>query len=218
MTKVLSGSRPTDEIDWEELDNAIDDQFHDPAFKNLGIGGLPIPGEGDNPKAFILGAAPGAQEVIQGRPFVGPAGIVLHQLMAVAGLYTTDYQDDVRKTYGVGNCWLTNTVKFRTPGNRKPTGDEVRAARPYLQREWIAVGKPRVIVLVGEVALYAITGQQQSILRAAGKMHYTKSNIDGQPLYVWPMVHPSFGLRHPTAQPLLEQDWQKLGEWIAKNT
>ncbi len=196
------------EIDWDEIDNTLDDQFHDPAFAALH--GTPIPGEGDNPKAFILGEAPGAQEVIQGRPFVGPAGNVLRQLMAVAGLSSTEFTGH---TAGP-NCWLTNTVKFRPPGNRKPTDDEVRAARPYLQREWIAVGKPRVVVLVGTIALYAITGKAQSILRAAGKVFYEISNTDGLPVYIWPMVHPSFGLRNPGVQPLLEQDWRKLGEWL----
>lgn len=206
-----------DKIDWESLDQIYVDQAYDSAFSSLGSDRW-VPGEGDNPKAFILGEAPGAQEAIQGRPFVGPAGNVLRQLMAVAGLRSTYDESYKAEVFRNPNCWLTNTVKFRPPGNRKPHQLEIAAARPYLQREWIAVSKPRIIVLVGSVALYTITGRQQSILRAAGKMHVAKSRLDGQPLYVWPMVHPSFGMRTPAAQPLLEQDWQKLGEWLAQNS
>lgn len=202
-----------DEIDWDELDALKTDTLNDPAFDSLGDDY--IPGEGDNPRAMIIGEAPGAQEQIRGRPFVGPAGLILRQLMHVAGLSTT--AENARDDYVIQqpNCWLTNTVKFRPPGNRKPTILEVQASRQYLVREWIAIGKPRVLVLVGWVALFAITGKEQSILRAAGKMHTALSKTDGEPLYVWPMVHPSFGLRNPGVQPLLEQDWQKLGEWLS---
>jgi uracil-DNA glycosylase family 4 len=211
-----------DDIDWTELDCIADDQCSDAAFAALRNGyayqstsnGY-VSGEGDNPRAMVIGEAPSAQEAIRGRPFVGPAGNVLRQLMHVAGLHTGTGKDIASITNG--NCWLTNTIKFRPPGNRKPTAEEVSAARPYLLREWQAIGKPRVIVLVGGTALWAITGKEQSILRAAGKMHIAKSNTDGQPLFVWPMVHPTFGLQNPVVQPLLEQDWQKLGEWLASD-
>lgn len=205
------------EIDWEELDLIQHNQTVEFGMQDFALESMYVQGEGDNPKAFILGEAPGAQEVIAGRPFVGPAGNVLRQLMAVAGLHTkVGGPNGAPTAFGERpNCWLTNTVKFRPPGNRQPTDDEIHAARPYLQREWVAVGSPRVIVLVGGNALYAITGVRQSILRAAGKMHTALSKTDGQPLYVWPMVHPSFGLRNPGVQPLLEQDWQKLGDWLA---
>lgn len=207
------------EIDWDELDAIQDEQIRHTAFHGLDINY--IPGEGEYPIAFIIGEAPGAQEVIAGRPFVGPAGRAQRDLMAIAGLHTEDYQDDERMTYGVGNCWLTNVVKFYPPnrnGSRKPLPFEVTAARPYLRREWIAVGRPRLIIPVGGVALKAVTGKPTSILRAAGKLHKATTNgiYDGQrlDLYVWPMVHPSFGLRTPAVQPLIEKDWEVLATWM----
>lgn len=205
------------EIDWNALDDIRHEQMHDPAFS--GLHQIDVPGEGDDPQVMIIGEAPGAQEAIRRRPFVGPAGQVLRQLMGVAGLYSREIgQASQNQTItGQPNCWLTNTIKFRPPGNRKPTADEVSAARPYLVREWQAIGKPRVIVLVGGTALWAITGKEQSILRAAGKPFYEISKTDGLPIYIWPMVHPTFGIQNPQVQPLLEQDWQKLGEWLAKN-
>lgn len=211
------------DIHWDELENLANEQCADPAFAvlrnsyvyNSTSNGC-VQGEGDNPRAMIIGEAPGAQETMRGRPFVGPAGQVLRQLMEVAGL-SADPTNSVPEDGWQPNCWLTNTIKFRPPGNRKPTPDEISAARPYLVREWQAIGKPRVIILVGGTALWAITGKEQSILRAAGKMHIAMSKTDGQPLYVWPMVHPTFGIQNPQVQPLLEQDWQKLGEWLASN-
>jgi DNA polymerase len=114
------------------------------------------------------------------------------------------------------NCWLTNVVKFRPPMNRNPTETEIRAFRPWLFKEWEAVGAPRLIVPIGGIALRAVTGKYISILKAAGKCHWYKSKQDRE-LAIWPMVHPSFGLRNPPVQPLLEQDWEALGEWRRKN-
>lgn len=167
-----------------------------------------VPGEGGNPEAFIFGEAPGAQEETHRRPFVGPAGVAMRDLMLIAGFHA-DVALDAEP-----NCWLTNTVKFRPPRNRTPTPDEIVAARPWLVNEWYAVGAPIVIIPVGAVALQALTGKKQSILLAAGKLHKYRSR-DGVDLCVWPMVHPSFGLRGgESVQALLEADWDKLADWM----
>lgn len=195
-------------IDWAALDE-IEDGNHGwrSAFPDLST--TYVPGEGDNPEAFIIGEAPGALEDVQRRPFVGSAGVVLRQLMDIA---------DLRAGHtippDVANCWLTNVVKFRPPKNRNPTALEVKAARPWLMKEWEAVGSPKLIIPVGGIALKAVTGRQHiSILRAAGKNHDYLSAYTGQILHIWPMVHPSFGLRNPAVQPLLEKDWEALGAW-----
>lgn len=209
------------QIDWERL-GAIEDgnQGWRAALAHDGTGhaladlsSVYVPGEGDNPKAFIIGEAPGAQEEAQRRPFVGPAGVVMRDLMAIAGLFSTPS--------GCGppyepNCWLTNVVKFRPPRNRTPFPIEIKAARPWLLKEWEAVGSPELIIPVGGTALTAILGKPQSILRAAGKCHKAVSR-SGMTLFVWPMVHPAFGLRTPAVQPLLEADWERLAEWRRKH-
>lgn len=174
-----------------------------------------VGGEGDKPQAFILGEALGATEEVKGRPFVGQAGQVLRELMDLALLHSDDrgYAD----ISDPPNCWLTNTVKFHPPKNRKPTEAEVKAFRPLIEREWRAVGSPSLIIPVGGIALRAVTGKPISILRAAGKCHKYLSARTGKTLYIWPMVHPSFGLRMPPVQPLLEQDWENLGIWRRTN-
>lgn len=190
------------------------------AFPSLGD--IYVPGEGaddGNAIAFIIGEAPGAQEVMRRRPFVGPAGRVLRDLMLLADLCSTDQwshgSDDFPETQGyvAPNCWLTNVIKFRPPGNRKPTDDEIKVARPSLRDEWVAVGCPDIIIPVGSTALEAVLGRRESILRSAGK-HHKATSKDGTPLHIWPMVHPSFGLRNPAVRPVLERDWERLGEWI----
>ncbi len=194
-------------IDWAALDEIeAGNNGWRSAFPELSTNY--VPGEGDNPEAFIIGEAPGATEDVQRRPFVGAAGVVLRQLMALANL-SADSEGLLEP-----NCWLTNVVKFRPPKNRNPTPSEVKAARPWLMKEWEAVGSPKLIIPVGGSALKAVTGRQHtSILRAAGKNHDYRSAYTGQILHIWPMVHPSFGLRNPTVQPLLEKDWEALGVW-----
>lgn len=196
-------------IDWAALDAIeVGNRGWRSAFPELST--TYVPGEGDNPEAFIIGEAPGAQEEIHQRPFVGSAGIVLRQLMEIADLYSEHRSLET----GAPNCWLTNVVKFRPPKNRNPTPSEVKAARPWLMKEWEAVGSPKLIIPVGGIALKAVTGRQHiSILRAAGKNHDYLSAYTGQILHIWPMVHPSFGLRNPAVQPLLEKDWEALGAW-----
>lgn len=185
------------------------------AFQSLGR--VYVPGEGDNASAFIVGEAPGATEEIMRRPFVGRCA-VLRDLMALASLHTTDLYEDGRDSAPTAgaNVWLTNVVKFRPPNNRNPTTPEIKAFRKLLQDEWQAVGAPPLIIPVGGIALSAIFGKPMSILRAAGKCHYTRSTYTGKELHIWPMVHPSFVIRQPgniQLQDLIEQDWERLGVW-----
>lgn len=197
-------------IDWDALDELEEEADRNGAFRDLT--GVYVPGEGDNPIAFIIGEAPGAQDVIRRRPFVDAAGSVLRDLMATAGLHVRHpwfTNDDPE-----ANCWLTNVVKFRPPvrnGTRRPTPEEVAAARPYLRQEWVAVGRPQIIIPLGGVALQAITGVIAPITAVAGKLMTFPSRPD---MYVWPMVHPAFGLRTPAAQPLIEKDWEALAAWL----
>jgi len=139
----------------------------------------------------------------------------MRDLMAIAELYASETDVSAHYTRSSVNCWLTNVVKFRPPRNRKPTPLEIKAARPLLLEEWRAVGAPQLIIPVGGTALEAVLGRPQSILRVAGKC-YEATSKDGHQLFVWPMVHPSFGLRTPAAQPLLEADWERLAEWRNK--
>lgn len=201
-------------VDFDALELNALDQLWVKEFEQLSK--VFVPGEGQFPRAFVFGEAPGAQEEVRRRPFVGPAGNVLRQLMMVAGLYpsTTVHSEAYKRGERAPNCWLTNTLKFRPPRNRKPYWTEVLAARPFLRAEWVAVGRPRLIIPVGGTALSALVGKQISIIKHSGWLHKEVSRVDGKPLYVWPMLHPSLGLRNPGMRPLMERDWEALGAWL----
>lgn len=185
-------------IDWHALDlvqqaaEQLKGVFHTLSRSNY------VPGEGPDvlPQAFVVGEAPGAQEDARRKPFVGPSGLMLRQLLRIGGLEPA-------------MCWITNAVKLRPPRNRKPTVAEIKAFRRLLLDEWHAVGKPRLIIPVGNTALSAILGGPCSIIKMAGKPMKRKGNV-----VVFPMIHPSFGLREPRARELIEKDWENLNDWI----
>jgi DNA polymerase len=207
----LNGCSPVERIDWDEVERLEDAHQGLRTALNTDLSEVYVSGEGDNPEALIIGEAPGAQEELLRRPFVGPSGRVMRDLMAIAGLYSAYTPEG-----GVPNCWLTNTIKFRPPRNRKPNPLEIRAFRYLLADEWTAIGKPRVIVPVGEVALQAVTGKPLSILNTAGRLHKYRTR-EGIDVCIWPMVHPSYGIRGgPSVQAILEQDWETFADWMKR--
>lgn len=207
-------------INHEKLDKVYEDIRNDVAFNHLrqDFRNNPlVPGEGDNPIAMLIGEAPGAYEAVRKRPFVGPAGIVLRQLMSIAGLYATGVANktDWAATEWLPNCWLTNVVKYRPLRNRTPSLEEIKDSRAYLTAEWRAIGSPDIVITIGATALTAITGRQQSVVAKAGQMFSNyKSEREPQAIVVWPMIHPAFALRNERIRPIVESHWNKLGEWL----
>lgn len=187
------------EIDWQALDHVASAvEALKSVFPVLSRSRY-VPGEGPDElpmQAFVVGEAPGAQEDARLKPFVGPSGLMLRQLMRIGGLEPA-------------KCWITNAVKLRPPRNRKPTVAEITAFRRPLMDEWHAVGKPRLIIPIGNTALTAILAHPTSIIKAAGKPLRRKGHV-----VVFPMINPLFGLREPRARELIEKDWEKLRDWI----
>lgn len=191
---------------WEEIRG-------DPSFAHLRTPGVRlVPGIGSSrPLTMIVGEAPGATENARLEPFCGASGQVLHQLMALAGLYAKPHTDleGFRRTYQA-NIWLTNAIKFRPPGNRTPTFLEQRDARPYLLREWRLIGSPRLIIAVGSVAADTIAAH--SIRMQRGELYPLK---DGK-TWICYQYHPAYGLRNPKVQPTMERHWEQLGQLIGE--
>ncbi len=170
-----------------------------------------VEGEGSDepaPTVMVIGEAPGAQEDVKGRPFCGQSGIILRMMMAHAGLHMPTPKR-------AGNAWLTNVVKLRPPGNRTPKPEEIELARPYLRREWEAIGEPSVIVCVGNTPLIAVTGWGSVSKRATG-LPEEHTNSNGDRMWVWPMLHPANAVRHPTMQPILETHWEMFADWFSE--
>ena len=140
-----------------------------------------------NPAArvLILGEAPGRDEDMEGRPFVGRAGQLLDRMFAAIGLARTSPDAEAA-------LYITNVMPWRPPGNRDPEPAEVAMMRPFVERH-IALMDPEVIVVMGNTPLFALTGHK-GIMRARGT--WTKA-LD-RPLL--PMVHPAYLLRNPIAK------------------
>lgn len=202
-------------INHDRLERVYARHEADPVFEHFRAGSNPfVGGEGGNPIAMIIGEALGRQEAAKRRPFVGPAGTVLRELMAAANLFATP------STCGPPykpNCWLTNVVKWRPLNNRTPTLLEVQDSRRHLRAEWVAIGKPDIIITIGSTPLTAVTGRKASILARAGQM-FSNYNSERKPqsIVFWPMIHPAFALRNDNAwmQPVIEEHWLKLAEWL----
>jgi uracil-DNA glycosylase family 4 len=106
-----------------------------------------VPGEGSRrPRLVVVGEAPGADEDLSGRPFVGRSGRLLRLLVAEAGVAPDDW-------------FIANTNRCRPPENRTPTPGERRACHPHLQAE-ISLLAPRVVVLLGRTAALGLLGSE----------------------------------------------------------
>lgn len=163
-------------------------------------------GEGDmDARAMMIGEAPGEQEALQGRPFVGKAGKNLDGFLALAGM-------DRRQLY------VTNAVKFRptkiSPAgrvvNRPPTQEEIRLFLPWLLKE-IALVDPACVITLGNVPLKALMGRQASI----GDMHGAFIQREGRTVY--PMYHPASLIYNPGLKTVYREDILRFSEWWRQN-
>lgn len=139
-----------------------------------------VPGQGvEHPAVLVIGEGPGEEEDKQGLPFVGPAGQLLDKMLASIQLD--------RKI----NCYIANTVKCRPPYNRDPSPEEAAACRSFLDAQ-IHILKPKIILLVGKVALRNLMNIQGeiSLRRYRGQIY----EYNGIPMIV--TYHPSALLRN----------------------
>ena len=127
---------------------------------------------------MFIGEGPGADEDIQGIPFVGKAGKLMNMAFEIIGL-------DRNKVY------IANIVKCRPPSNRNPQDDEAMACLNYLRNQVILV-KPKIIVLLGSVALKNILGKEYGITASRGKW------IEKKGILYMPTWHPAALLRDET--------------------
>lgn len=155
-----------------------------------------VPGEGpEDAELMFIGEAPGFHEDQQGRPFVGPAGHFLEELLSLIGLR----RDEV---------YICNVVKCHPPGNRDPMPKEVKACRKWLERQ-IEIIDPRVIVTLGRHSM-AMFFPGESI----GKAHGTARKV-GKRIY-FAMYHPAAALHQQKLRRTIEADIQKLPSLLAE--
>ena len=154
-----------------------------------------VPGEGvPNPDVIVIGEAPGYDEDMQGRPFVGKAGMLLDKMLDAIQLD--------RKT----NCFIANIVKCRPPENRNPFPDEQSLCFSFLEAQ-ISILKPKMILCMGKVAIEKLIDQKISVTASHGQFFDYK----GIPVMV--TYHPSALLRN---QELKRPAWEDLKKFKSK--
>jgi uracil-DNA glycosylase family 4 len=155
-------------------------------------------GEGD-PEAVLMfiGEAPGREEDIQARPFVGEAGKLLTRLIEKMGLSR-------EKVY------IGNIVKCRPPQNRDPEEDEMRTCSPFIDRQ-IDIIFPRIIISLGRVASQTLMGTKIPITKLRGRFYEYKG------IPVMPTFHPAYLLRNPKDKWLVWEDVQKVMERLKES-
>jgi len=151
-------------------------------------------------RLMMVGEGPGEVEDTTGRPFVGPAGQKLDEVMDSVGLRRED-------------VYITNIVKCRPPGNRVPARGEMETCSPYLEAQ-IALIQPLLIVALGNTPTQWFLPETPGITQSHGSFFAWRGGI-----LVFPMFHPSYLLRYPSKEKgspkyLTWIDIQKVKAWL----
>jgi DNA polymerase len=141
-------------------------------------------------RLVFVGEGPGADEDIQGLPFVGAAGQLLSKM--IEGIQLTREQVNI--------C---NVVKCRPPGNRTPEEDEIAACSPFLFRQLDSI-RPQVICCLGVVATQTVLGTKTAVGKLRGRFHEYRG------VQVMPTWHPAYLLRNPAAKRDVWDDVKKI--------
>jgi uracil-DNA glycosylase len=139
---------------------------------------------------MLIGEAPGRDEDLEGKPFVGRAGQLLDRMLAAIGLSERD-------------AHIANIVYWRPPGNRTPTPQEAQVCRPFLERQMELVA-PAVIVLLGGAAAKHLFGVAEGIMRIRGK--WRELEVGSSKARALATLHPAYLLRAPAAKRLAWRD------------
>lgn len=151
-----------------------------------------VPGEGpENTKILFIGEGPGFYEDQQGRPFVGPAGKFLEELLSTIGLKRSD-------------VYITNVIKCRAPGNRDPLPSEIEACSAWLDQQ-LELIKPKMVVTLGRYSMARFFPKQ-----TISKVHGTAKKSGD--LIIFAMYHPAAALHQQNLRNTLIEDMKKIPE------
>lgn len=133
-------------------------------------------------KIMLIGEAPGQDEDRQGKPFVGRSGQLLDAMLGAVGVSRDE------------NLYIANVVPWRPPGNRTPTADEIAVCEPFIRRH-IALMKPDLLLLVGNISNKTLLGTQTGITKLRGQ--WQSYEADSLAVPTLPLLHPAYVLRRP---------------------
>lgn len=165
-------------------------------------------GEGQpNADIVFIGEAPGKNEDLHGRPFIGAAGKLLDELLAGIGLERAD-------------VYITSILKYRPPGNRDPKPDEKKAFLPYLQAQ-LEVIEPKLVVTLGRHSLNCFVPEAQ-ITKLHGQARRLKLQLKGSSdtltIVLLPLFHPAAALYTNSLRQILIDDFAYIPKIIKQST
>jgi len=166
-------------------------------------------GDGDPDATLVfIGEAPGKNEDLQGRPFVGAAGKFLNEMLASIGMKRED-------------VYITNIVKYRPPNNRDPDPEEKKAFLPYLQAQ-LEVIQPMMVATLGRHSLGCFLPDLQ-ISKVHGepkriRLKFKNGDNDGFPIIILPLFHPAAALYNGSMKATLMEDFARVPAVLAAAT
>jgi DNA polymerase len=151
-----------------------------------------------NPSARVMfvGEAPGREEDIEGRPFVGRSGKLLDRMIAAIGL-------DRSKAY------IANVIPWRPPGNRTPTPQETQICLPFIQRQ-IELVNPDMLVTLGNPSTQALLGTREGIMKTRGR--WFDYDTGTRAIRALATFHPAYLLRSPSYKRMAWQDLRAIAK------
>ena len=141
-------------------------------------------------EVMLIGEAPGNQEDIEGKPFVGKSGQLLDKILETININRT-------------NCYISNIIPWRPPGNRNPTAEEINTCLPFIKKH-IQLINPKILMLIGSISAKSILDQTIGITKLRGIWHlYKDKNIE---IPAFPVFHPAYLLRRPANKAFIMTD------------
>ena len=155
-----------------------------------------------NPKSkiMLIGEAPGHDEDIQGKPFVGRSGKLLDKMLEAIEL-------NREKVY------IANIIPWRPPNNRRPTEEEIEICLPFIKKH-IELINPKVLMLLGSTATLALLKSSEGITKIRGK--WVDLILDNMSIPTLPTFHPAFLLRQPAQKKHVWEDLKSLKKRVSK--
>jgi DNA polymerase len=201
INEIIAQTRKTaDECQTlEELEKAVRD-FDGCSLKKMATNTVFADGSADS-KIMIIGEAPGNHEDLQGIPFCGDSGKLLNSMFETINLKRED-------------IYITNTLFWRPPGNRRPTNDELAMCKPFVEKH-IALMKPKLIVLMGATAMKDMLDVADPISKARGRFFDYQNQYLEDPIKTIVFFHPSYLMRQSSKKRDAWKDLLMIENFIA---
>lgn len=185
----------------QELKTIVEN-FDGCTLKNFATNTVFCDGQPDA-KILLIGEAPGATEDAKGIPFCGESGKLLDKMLNTIGL-------DREK-----NIYITNTIFWRPPANRRPTPEEIKICKPFVEKH-IELLSPKLIILIGGTATTALLSKKESISYIRKNYYSYTNQYLKKPIFTAALFHPAFLLRSPHKKKDTWFDLLKIHDHIQK--